>query len=58
MLALALSSAIVLVICESPERTLRGPAADAFGGGEALVFTLCHAPDLVFTGFGEGSDGL
>ena len=52
VLALALTAVVVLLVGESPVRALGLLAAGAFGGGEALGYTLYYATSFVFTGLG------
>jgi simple sugar transport system permease protein len=49
-LALALAAVVVLAIGENPARALRLLAVGAFGGAEALGYTLYYATNFVFTG--------
>ena len=49
-LALVLSAGVVLLVGESPVRALRLLVAGAFGGGEAVGYTLYYATNFVFTG--------
>ena len=49
-LALFLAAVVVLLIGENPLRALRLLVTGAFGGGEALGYTLYYATDFVFTG--------
>jgi len=49
-LALALSAVVVVLIGESPWRALRLLVAGAFGGGEAVGYTLYYATSFIFTG--------
>jgi simple sugar transport system permease protein len=49
-LALGLSALVVLVVGENPARAIRLLAAGAFGGAEAVGYTLYYATDFVFTG--------
>jgi simple sugar transport system permease protein len=48
--ALILSGLVVLLVGESPVRALRLLAVGAFGGGEAIGYTLYYATDFLFTG--------
>src|SRR5687767_6324168 len=50
LVALALSAVVVLLVGENPVRALRLLIAGAFGGGEALGYTLYYATSFVFTG--------
>ena len=49
-LALLLSAVVVLLVGESPVRALRLLLAGAFGGGEAIGYTLYYATSFAFTG--------
>jgi simple sugar transport system permease protein len=49
-LALVLSAIVVVLIGEHPGRALRLLSTGAFGGGEAVGYTLFYATDFVFTG--------
>jgi general nucleoside transport system permease protein len=50
VLALALSSVVIVLAGESPARALRLLVAGAFRDGEAIGYTLFYATDFVFTG--------
>ena len=50
VLALCLSGLVVLAVGENPIRALRLLVAGAFGGGEAIGYTLYYATSFVFTG--------
>src|SRR6185295_167258 len=45
-----LSAVVVVLIGESPWRALRLLVAGAFGGGEAVGYTLFYATSFIFTG--------
>ena len=50
LLALALSSVVILLAGENPGRALRLLVAGAFRDGEAIGYTLYYASNFVFTG--------
>ena len=50
VLALALSSVVIVLAGESPARALRLLVAGAFRDGEAIGYTLFYATDFAFTG--------
>src|SRR5712692_6409376 len=50
VLALALSSVVIVLAGESPARALRLLVAGAFRDGEAIGYTLFYATNFVFTG--------
>jgi ABC-type uncharacterized transport system permease subunit len=50
VLALVVSGVVVVLVGENPVRALRLLTAGAFGGAEAIGYTLYYATSFVFTG--------